>query len=108
MRTVIPNIHALHVHKTAEPKLRRAIILNCNKELVNTISEDILKVLNVNVKFSGCNTRKLRKYKTTLRKVADKLVPLSTKKKLIVQRGGFLLPLPAIANRIFSRRENVT
>jgi len=39
--------------------------------------------------------------------VADKRVPLSNKKKLIVQRGGFLLPLlstvlPAIASLIFS------
>jgi len=43
-------------------------------------------------------------------------VPLSSKKKLIVQRGGFLLPLlsavlPAIASLIFSqgkKNNNVT
>jgi len=39
--------------------------------------------------------------------VAERRVPLSNKKKLIVQRGGFLLPLlsavlPAIASFIFS------
>jgi len=64
--------HTLHVLKTAHPKLRKAIITNCNKELVNSISECILNVLNGNVRLSGCSTRKLRKYKALLRKVADK------------------------------------
>jgi len=31
-----------------------------------------LNVLNGNVRLSGCSTRKLRKYKALLRKVADK------------------------------------
>jgi len=98
------NYHALHVLRTAELKRRKAIISNCNKELVNSISEFILNVLNGNVKLTGCNTRKLRKHKVTLRKVAGKPVPLSTKKKLIVQRGGFLLSavLIAIASLIVS------
>jgi len=95
--------HALHVLRTAEPKLRKAIISNCNKELVNSIIECILNVLKGNVKLAGCNTRKLRKHKVTLRKVADKRVPLATKKRLIIRRGGFLIPLlstvvPAIAS----------
>jgi len=107
--TVYHNYHALHVLRSAEPKLRKAIISNCNKELVNSISECILNVLNVNVKLTGCNTRKLRKHTVALRKVADKRVPLSTKKKLIVKRGGFLLPLlstvlPAIASLIVSSK----
>jgi len=107
MKRVKSNYHTLHVLKTAHPKLSKAIINNCNKELVNSISECILNVLNGNVKLSGCNSRKLRKYEALLRKVADKRVPLSNKKKLIVQRGGSLLPLlsavlPAIAKLILS------
>jgi len=103
------NYHALHVLRTGEPKLRKAIISNCNKELVNSISECILNVLNGNVKLAGCNTRKLRKHRVTLRKIADKRVSLSTKKKLIILGGGFLLPLlsavlPAIASLIVSSR----
>ena len=108
MRRVRSNYHTLHVLKAAPKKLRKAIIANCNRELVNSISECVLNVLNGNVKLSGCSTRNLRKYKALLRKVADRRVPLSDKKKLIVQRGGFLLPLlsavlPAIASLIFSR-----
>jgi len=103
------NYHAFHILRTPEPKLRKAIISNYNKELVNSISESILIVLNGTVKLAGCNTRKLLKHRVTLRKVADKRVLLSTKKRLIIQRGGFLLPLlsavlPAIASLIVSSR----
>ena len=103
------NYHALQVLRTVEPKLRKFIISKYNKELVNSISECIPNVFNGNVKLAVCNTRKLRKHTVTLRKVADKRVTLSTKKRLIIQRGGLLLPLisavlPAIASLIvFSR-----
>ena len=99
----------LSVLKTADPKLRKAIISNCNKDTLNGISKCILNVFNGNVKLTGCNTRKVLKHKATLRKVADKRVPLSTKKKLIVQRGGFLLTLlsavlPSVARLIGSSK----
>jgi len=73
--------------KTAEPRLRKALTTNCNKELVNCVSECVLNVLNGNIKFSGFNTRKLQKHKAALRKVADKHVSLSVKKRPIIQRG---------------------
>jgi hypothetical protein len=82
MKRVRSHYHALQVLKTANRRLRKAIISNCNKELLN--------VLNGNL---PCNTGKLRKHKAALRKVIDRHVPLSLKKRLIVQRGGFLLPL---------------
>ena len=93
---------AIHVLKTATPKLRKAIVSNCDRELVNSICEC---VLNGNVRLSDCVARKLRKHKAVLRKVTDKRVSISGK-KLTVQRGGFLLPLlsavlPALATLIF-------
>ena len=97
--------------KTAQPKVRKAIVSNCNKEQVNSICECVLNVLNGKIKLSGCDKRKLQKHKAILSKVADKRVPVSSKKKLIVQRGGFLLPLlsavlPTIASLIFKSSNN--
>ena len=76
---------------------------------MNSISEYIFNVFKGNDKLLCCNTRKLRKNKVTLLKVADKGLFLSSKKKLIVQRGGFLLPLisavpSTIPSLIFSPR----
>jgi len=92
------NYHAFHVLKTAESRLRKALITNCNKEHVNCISECVLIVLNGNLKLSDCNRRKLQKHKSALRKVADRHVSLSGKKRLIVQRFSIL---PTIASLIF-------
>ena len=107
MKRVRSNFHALHVLKRDTPKLRKAIVSNCDRELMH-ISECVLNVRNGNVRLSDCVARMLRKHRTVLRKVADRRVPLSGKKKLIVQRGGFLLPLlgavlPAIASLIFKQ-----
>jgi hypothetical protein len=100
------NYHALQVLKSANPKLRKVILSNCNKELLNSISECALNVLNGNLSLKPCNTGKLRKHKAVLRKIVDKRLPLAAKRKVIVQRGGFLLPLlsvtlPFLANLLF-------
>jgi hypothetical protein len=80
MKRLSSNYHTLHVLKTAEPRLRKALISNSNKEFVNCVSECLLNVLNGNIKLLGCNTRKLKKYMSALRKVADRHVSLSGKK----------------------------
>jgi len=95
MKRIKANYHALHVLKASQPKLRKAIISNCDRDIVNCISECVLNVLNDNIELTGCDTRKLRKHKLALRKLVDKQVPLSGKKRLIVQREGFFLPLLA-------------
>ena len=81
------NYLTLKVLKTTDPKLRKAIISKCNKDLVHCISECVLNVLNGKIKLTGCDTRKLQKHKAALRKVSNRRVPLSKKKKLIVKRG---------------------
>jgi len=46
MKRLRPNYHALYVLKAATPKLRKAIISNSDRELVNSICECVLNVLN--------------------------------------------------------------
>jgi len=57
MKRVKSNYNALHVLKPAEAKVCKAIISTCKRELVNSISECILNVLNGNIRLLGCNTR---------------------------------------------------
>ena len=111
MKRIKSNYHILQVLRTACLKLPKVIILNCGKKLVNCISEINLNVLNGNLKLSDCNKRKLRKYKALLRKLADKRVPSSAKKRLIKQRGGFLFTplsaaLPIVTNHLYRQRTN--
>jgi len=87
--------HTIHVLKSSQPKFRKAIISNCERNIENCISDCVLNVLIGNIALTVCDTRKLRKYKSALRILFDKQIPLSGKKRLIVQRGVFLLPLLA-------------
>ena len=94
--------------KTAPPKLRKAILANSKSEVVKTLSECSLNLLRGNVKLTPCKKKKLQKHRVHLRKLADKRVSLTSKKKAIVQQGGFLLPLlgavlPTIASLIFKQ-----
>jgi len=106
MKRIRSNYHAVQVLKTSDPKLRKAILANCKSGIVNTMSECSLNLLRGNVKLKPFQKRKLGKHRVLLRKLADKRVSLSAKKKSIVQRGGFLLPLlgavlPTIASLLF-------
>jgi hypothetical protein len=99
------------VLKNAKLKFRKTILSNCNNELINTISEYVLNVLRGNVKLKDSQKRRLQKFRVQLRSAAGRRVALATKKKLINQRGGFLVPLlsailPTIAGLIFRQRDN--
>jgi hypothetical protein len=83
----------LHVLKTAKPKLRGAILKEADKELILAIVECALNVLNGNCKLRECIKHKLRKHKKILRRLIDRSEKISSKRKHIIQKGGFLIPL---------------
>jgi len=106
MKRIKANYHTLHVLKNAKPKLRGAIISEGGKELINGTYECVLNVLNGNIPLSTCVKRRLKNHKLAFRRLADKRVRHSAKKRLLVQKGGFLLRLlstvlPILASAIF-------
>jgi hypothetical protein len=103
------NYHALNVLRLATRKLRKAILWACNNDLLNSISECCLDVLKGNVTLTPCLKRKLKKHELALCQLTDKHVKQANKKRLIVQKGGFLLPLltavlPTLATLLFRSR----
>ena len=63
MKRIKSNFYKLHALKDAKPKLRKAIISNCDKELIHTISDCALNVLRGNVNLTDCQKKRLRKFK---------------------------------------------
>ena len=111
MRRIKANYHALHVLKYARPKLRKAIVSNCTKDLLHSISECVLNVLNGNIRASDCAKRKMKRFKSSLRWLVGRRLPLASRKREIIQRGGFLLPLlsavlPTLATLLFRQAAN--
>ena len=107
MKRIKSSFYKLPTLKYAKPKLRKDIISNSDKELINSISECALNVLRGNVNLTDSQKKRLRKYKWRLRTVVNKRVPLARKKRLINQRGGFLISLlsavlPTIAGFIYN------
>ena len=84
------NIDVLRVLNKATPKLRKAILSNSNRELLLALCEVIANVLSGSVQLKPKHKKSLRRHCGVLRKIADKSTPLKAKKKLIVQKGGFL------------------
>ena len=75
---------------------------------MNCISECVLNVLNNNVALTVCVKCKLSKHKLALRKLLNKKLPIIDKKRLIVHRGGFIIPLlgtvlPTLASLISAK-----
>jgi len=93
MKRIRSSFHKLRTLKDAMPKLRKAIISNCDKELIKSISECALNELRGNVNLTDCQMKRLRKFNGRLKTVVDKRVPLARKKRLINHRAGFFVPL---------------
>jgi len=80
--------------------MRKAIINKSDKKLVNSICEMVFNLINGNLNINNSDFQKLKKYKTSLRKLVKKS-NLASKKKILVQNGGFLqFLIPAVITGI--------
>lgn len=87
------NFDFLRVLKIANKKQRKAILDSGSKDLILCLCEVIDNVLSGTVKLSTKQKKDLSKYKNILRQLIDKKVTITKKRKLFIQKGGFL---PAI------------
>lgn len=75
---------------------RKYILDNCSTDDINAISESCNNLLANNIKLSKRQYKSLKKHQTDIRKIARSNIKPKTKKKILIQRGGFLnvlLPL---------------
>jgi len=93
MASVKKHLPTLKLLQIAKPKLRKSIINNCDIDFIKTILECIHNTLNGNIKLTTCETAKLKKYKTILRKILREPGNLNKKRVLIVQNGGAFPPV---------------
>jgi hypothetical protein len=77
---------------------RKAILKNANKELIQCISECVLNCLNGNIHLMKDEKTKLQKFKNNLRDLVKSRQSLKNQRNILIQKGGYILPviLPAI------------
>nr|DAC81384.1 TPA_asm: gasderminX [Parasteatoda house spider adintovirus] len=83
-------------------KSLKVLLKKLPKSTIKCISECCLNTLKGNIPITAHQKRKLARHKHTLRKLSDKKVSFKKKRKLIIQKGGFLYGLLPIAISILS------
>ena len=74
----------------AKPKVKRMVIAKADKQFMNCLCECGKHVLKGNVPLTPRQLRALRPYKNHLRDLVRENVSLKKKKKIILQKGGFI------------------
>lgn len=94
-------LQQLQLLRICPPKLRKDLLKKLPSNFVNLISECCYNVLKGNVHLNKNQKCKLRKHKDILRRLSNKKTSLFTKRKLIIQKGGFLnVLIPAAVSAI--------
>lgn len=83
-------VRDLQLIKTCPKPLRKQLLKKLPLRSIKTICECTLNALEGNIPLTSSQKKSLRKYKSPLRKIATKKGSLFSKKKLIIQNGGFL------------------
>lgn len=83
----------LSVLSKASPPMRKQMIQTASKEVIDTVCECCLNVLKGTIPLSPHQKKCLGKHRHLLRQMVQKKIPVHQKKKMLVQRGGFVLPM---------------
>ncbi|KAJ0176111.1 hypothetical protein K1T71_008285 [Dendrolimus kikuchii] len=83
--------YKISLHKL-KPKYRTALLKSCDEDEINCICECIHNVLQGKVPIEEKNKKKLKNYKSVLRKLVRKGVN-KARKSIIIQKGGAFLPI---------------
>ena len=86
-------LHFLHVLKDAKLQARRALLDSTSYDLIKAIVECAINTLHGNHKLTKDKKSKLQKYKNRLRALINPKVNFKSKRKLLIQKGGFIVPL---------------
>ena len=70
--------------------------------MLKGLSECCLNLLAGNVPIKECHVKKLSKYKKQLCQMANRKVALKSKRRLVTQSGGFIVPLLTILAPVIS------
>jgi hypothetical protein len=97
VKNILDQKHLLKELSKNKSRYTRHILTHADSNLVRAICEGILNILEGKVILSAEDKRILEKYKYLLRKLVER-GPLKSKKKILIQKGGAILPfvLPSV------------
>ena len=93
VRAVVNNKELLEALLKLKPQHRLVILKSADKNLVGCLCKCAFNLLEGNVPVNSSQKQKLSRYKQLLRKLTARRGGWKSKKKLLVQKGGNLIPL---------------
>lgn len=84
------HIAILHALQHLNKEQREAVLRKADSRIIRCICECALNVLRGNVPLKSCQRRKLRRHAPALRRLATNKGSWKSKKRFVVQSGGFL------------------
>ena len=93
MNRLKSQLRFLHVLKDAKPQGRRALLTSASDDLIKVMVECAINKLNGNRELTKDEKGKLSKYKNRLRASVNPKINFKSKRKHLVQKGGFIVPL---------------
>lgn len=91
------------ISKCKNSKDRKVFLQKGSDEFIKAIIEIVLNVLKGNVDLTEKIKKKLKKYKRVMRKIICPKVSLKFKRRVLIQKGGFLnVILPALIGGVLS------
>ena len=89
LKILIKHQDVLKTLAHCKPQIRKAILKNADKELIQVICHCVFNMLRGNINLSAFEKQKLKGYKKVLRNMVQKTT-FKDKKKMLEQSGGFL------------------
>ena len=93
MNRLKSQLHLLHVLKDAKPQARLALLATAGDDVIKAFVEWEINTLNGNHIQSKEEKNKLSKYKNRLRALIDPKFTFKSKRKHLILKGGFIVPL---------------
>ena len=90
MKRLHKHADTLHMLSKSSPGLCKAIIKECNKDLITCLCEISHNILKGNVPITTTQKKSLHRYKDTLRQLSSRQNTTLSKKKTLLQKGEFL------------------
>jgi len=109
VRRILKNKKFLEYYLETDPKSRKRLLKGANHDQIKSLCEATLNVVKKNINVPSKAKQELYKHKAVIKRVAFKKEPISKKKSLLVQKGGFLpiilsTVLPLLANALLAGR----
>lgn len=92
-KRILRNQKFLEYYLEADNARRKSLLLGASKDQINCLSEVALNVVNKNVPIDSSTKHILCNHQKAVCKIVDNKLSVGKRRKLLVQKGGAILPL---------------